>query len=81
MPLQNLDAIIFVEDAPEIEYRKGLFHIRQRISDTAVIERVMRPNTFMLALRRAAEAAHQHKFGGAEIIDLASRHEEATATH
>lgn len=59
----------FIEEPPEFDYRKGLFHVRQRIGNKT-FERVMSPYVFMLALRRAAECASKHKFGGAEIINF-----------
>lgn len=82
MPFSNLDAVMLVNEPPEFTYSGGLFHIKQRYSETCVIERVMRPSVFLLALRRAAEAARQHKFGGAQIIDFpASDSEEVKARH
>ena len=66
--MDNLVGVpVLVEDAPEIEYRNGLFHIIQRIGEHR-LERVMRPHIFLLGLRRATMAARQHRFGGAEII-------------
>jgi hypothetical protein len=50
-----IEACYFIEEAPEFDYRKGLFHVRQRIGDRT-FERVMSPHVFMVALRRAAES-------------------------
>lgn len=78
--MRDFDAVMFVTEAPEFDYIGGLFHIRQKVSDECVIERVMSPHIFMLALRRAAEAASRHKFGSAEIIDF-PKSDEAPAQH
>jgi len=80
MSYRNLDAIMYVTEPPEIEYRHGLFFLRQRFSETFTIERVMSPHVFMLGLRLAAEAAHKHKFGGAEIIRFPAE-EDSPAQH
>jgi hypothetical protein len=68
MPLRNLDAVVFVDEPPEFTYEHGLFHIRQQISETTFIERVMRPAVFMQTIARAVEAARKHRLGSAEII-------------
>jgi hypothetical protein len=68
--LRNLDAVMFVDEPPEFEYRDGMFFIRQRISETCIIERVMRPSIFMQSIARAAAVAREHRLGGAEIIPV-----------
>lgn len=71
--MDNLAGVpVLVEEAPEIEYRNGLFHVIQRIGERR-FERVMRPHIFLLGLRRAAEAARKHRFAGAEIIPFPKR--------
>jgi hypothetical protein len=80
MPLP--DVCYFISDPPEFEYRGGMFHVTQRFGDNLSIERVMSPHLFMLALKRAAECAKKHRFGGAEIIDFpANKDEAASAGH
>lgn len=64
-----LDPCYFVEEAPEFDYRGGLFHITQQIGNET-FERVMSPHIFMVALRKAAEVAKKHRFGSAEVIDF-----------
>lgn len=73
-----LDACFYIEEPPEIEYRRGLFHVTQIIGGHRV-ERVMHPYVFMVGLRRAAEAARKHKFGGAKIIPFTRDEEAASA--
>jgi hypothetical protein len=75
------DACYYVTDPPEFDYIDGLFHIRQRL-DGRIVERVMRPHVFLLALRRAAEVARAHRMGGAVVIPFAREDdEEAAASH
>jgi hypothetical protein len=76
MPLP--DVCYFISEPPQFEYRGGMFHVTQRFSDNLKIERVMSPHLFMLALRRAAECAKRHKFGGAQIIDFPKTEDEAS---
>jgi hypothetical protein len=71
------DISYFIEEPPEFELRGGLFHITQKIGDQT-FERVMRPSVFMVALRRAAEAARKHRFASAEIVEFAKREEART---
>lgn len=68
----TIEACFFVEEPPEFEYRNGMFHIVQVVGDYR-FERAMAPSVFMLALRRAAECAREHKFGGADILDFAEK--------
>jgi hypothetical protein len=75
-----VEACFFIEQPPEFEYRNGLFHVTQTVGGYR-FERVMRPHIFMLALRRAAECAKAHKFGGAEIIDFPGKDEVVAAGH
>lgn len=79
MPFRSLNVAAFVEEPPEITYREGLFHVVQRYSDDCVIERVMSPAVFMLALKRAADAASLHFKSGAEVFSFAQAIAEKAA--
>jgi len=81
MSYPAFDAVFYVEEPPEIELGPdGMFHIIQTYrKDGMRIERVMRPHTFMLALRRAAEAARKHRMGGAAIIEFPKPDGEAAS--
>jgi hypothetical protein len=84
MPPRDFEAVSYIVEPPEFEYRDGHFHIRQRFSESCVIERVMAPHVFMLSLRRAAEAAREHRLGGAVIIPFERPEdtgEETAAAH
>ena len=81
MPFRNFEMSAWIREPPEFTYESGLFHITQKYSDGLTIERVMSPHIFMLALRRAAECARLHKFGGAQIIDFPVQDEESAASH
>lgn len=81
MSFANLDVAAFIQEPPEFFYRGGMFHIRQRFSDSCTIERVMPPHVFFLAVRRAAECAKQHRFGSAEVIDFPSADDASPAAH
>ena len=82
MSLPSFDACFYIEEPPEFDYRNGLFHIVQTYKQGAMrIERVMRPHTFLRGLRRAAECAKKHKFGGAEIIDFPVKDEAVNNGH
>ena len=72
----TIEACFFVEQPPEFDYRDGLFHIVQTVGNYR-FERVMAPHVFMRTLRRAAECARKHKFGGADIIPF--RKDEAAS--
>lgn len=76
--MPTVEACYFIEEPPEFDYRKGMFHVRQRIGDKT-FERVMAPHVFMVALRRAAEIARKHKFGGADILPFERPEEEAAS--
>lgn len=52
---------MFVDEPPEFSYEDGLFHIRQRVSDEIVIERVMRPSVFFASIAAAVEVARKHR--------------------
>jgi hypothetical protein len=82
MSLPSLDAVFFVDQPPEFEYRDGLFHLVTTVGQYR-FERVMRPHVFMLALRRAAEAARKHRMGGAVVIPFEREDdsEDAAAAH
>jgi hypothetical protein len=60
-------AAILIEEAPEIEFRAGLFYIVDTLGDGTIV-RVMRPNVFFRLFARAGEAAREHKFSGAEVV-------------
>ena len=79
MPLPNLEVAAFITEPPEFTYENGLFHIRQRYGADCVIERVMPPNVFMLALKRAADAASLHFKSGAEVFSFAQAIAEKAA--
>jgi hypothetical protein len=82
MPFRSLEACFYVQEPPEIEYRDGMFHLTTVVGEYR-FERVMRPHVFMLALRRAAEAARKHRMGGAVVIPFEREDdsEDAAATH
>ena len=81
MPFRNLDVAAYIGEPPEFRYEGGMFHVTQRYSDSCIIERVMPPHVFMLALKRAADCAALHFRGGAEVISLAKKIEERAARH
>lgn len=62
-------ACFYVTDPPDVDYIDGLFHVTRTIGGKRC-EIVMRPHPFMVTLRRFAECASKHKFGGAEIIPV-----------
>lgn len=70
------DACYFVDEPPEFTYAEGLFHVAVNVGGRR-IERVMRPHVFMLALRKAAEAAREHRFDN--IIDFPAKEDEAAS--
>ena len=81
MPASKIAA--WVSEPPDFTYESGMFHIRQKLSENCVVERVMSPNVFFMALRRAAECAKQHHFMRAEVIDFpgATDDEIAASSH
>ena len=80
MSLPSFDACFYSEEPPQFDYRHGLFHITTQQGGIR-IERVMRPHVFILGLRRAAECARKHVFGGAEIIDFPATGDEVAVGH
>lgn len=72
MSFQAVDAIIYVEGPPEIDFRGGMFHIIQRLSPTCCIERVMRPSTFFESIAAAVAASRKYRFERrGEVVSLA----------
>ena len=72
-------AAVFIEEAPEIELRGGLYYVTDLVGDGKIV-RVMRPSVFFQLFARAGDAAKQHRFGGAEIIPFTRKRKE-TAPH
>ena len=72
MPIQSLEAVFYVEEPPVFDYRCGMFHVTQQVGSHR-FDRVMSPHVFMLTLRRAAECARKHDFGGAKVLAFAER--------
>jgi hypothetical protein len=56
----DLEARYFCEEAPEFDYRKGMFHVVQIVGGRRVV-RVMPPETFFETIRRAVEISRRHK--------------------
>lgn len=57
-------ACVLLEDAPEIEFRSGMFYI---IDDNGA--RAIRPHAFLKAFQRAAQAIQDyHAATGAEVV-------------
>lgn len=75
MPPKSPDACFYVTEPPEFDYREGLFHITVEVGGLRT-ERVCKPHVFMLGLRRAAECAKKHKFGGADILPFTRAEED-----
>jgi hypothetical protein len=69
MQISNLDARIFITEPPEIEFKDGMFHLRQKISDHCVIERVMSPHVFSKSVRAGQRALALWR-GGATVIEF-----------
>jgi hypothetical protein len=70
-----LDAEIYCETGPQTDYRAGMFHVTQRISDTIVIRRCYSPNTFIAAIVEALDAIEQFQAeqGGAKVVAFPNR--------
>jgi hypothetical protein len=69
------DAEIYCERGPQTEYRDGMFHVTQRLSETAVIRRCYAPNTFIAAVVDALDAieAFHAEQGGAKVVAFTGR--------
>ena len=60
-------AAILLEEPPEVEYRNGLFYIR----DAEGMVRAMRPNVMFRGFQRTAKAIQDYYAAeGAEIIEF-----------
>lgn len=70
---------LLVEEAPEIEFRGGLFYLTVKAGDET-IALACRPSVFFQGLAAAATAARGCKFGGAEVISLADHAASASGS-
>ena len=58
MAERDFEGVFFIQRAPKIEFRDGLFHVCYDIGKRAIFEVVMQPKTFAAArLASAAELA------------------------
>lgn len=60
-------APILIEDAPDYEFKNGLFYVRLPAADTIL---AYRPCVFFEAIAAAVEESRQYRTAGAEIINL-----------
>lgn len=68
----TLEAVFYVREAPEFEFKDGLVHICQTIGGYR-FERVMSPHIFRLTVRRAQKLADAIS-RGAEIVEFKRNH-------
>jgi hypothetical protein len=64
------DAIIFCQEPPEFELRDGMVHILQRMGKNTQTERIMRPSTFLKALRAANRLADEFHAGERNVVAI-----------
>jgi hypothetical protein len=78
---EKLDAVFFVGEPPDIEYRDGLFYLRTQVGEYR-FERVMQPSTFARAVWRAEQALALFR-QGANVVELKAKvdPEEVAAEH
>lgn len=72
-----VEAIFYVEEPPEVEFRGGMFYVTQTVGGYRFV-RVMQPSTLLKAARRFQQAANLFSRGASVIAfpDVA----EATGT-
>jgi hypothetical protein len=68
MPGLDFDASIYVKSVPEFRREEGMFHICHTVGKMH-IELVMRPNTFLKALRNANRVAAEFHAQG-EVVAM-----------
>jgi hypothetical protein len=80
MPL-SLEAVFYVEDPPEIEFRDGLFHLATTIGGMR-FERVMLPHVFAKSIWRGEQALRLFR-SGANVVELRAKvpDEDCPAAH
>lgn len=78
MLLSQSEAVVYIRDVPEIEYRDCLFHVVQTIGDTR-LERVMLPRVFMEGIASAVAAARLH-CGARRVVPIRAVPDHATTS-
>jgi len=80
MPV-SLDAIVYVQDPPEIEIRDGLVFMRFQFGGM-VFDRCMLPSTFAKFMWRGDQALRMFR-NGANVVELKTKvpDEELPAAH
>lgn len=72
MPFRNIDATVFAEAPPDIEFHDGLFFITYRVGTTNTFRLCMVPNIFFKTTevwRRAGDQFERH--GTASVLPFA----------
>jgi hypothetical protein len=70
MSFRSLEASFFVEQAPDIEFRDGLFHVTHYIGNYR-FERVMLPSVLIHTIEAGQEALRQYReHGSAQVIPV-----------
>lgn len=69
MAVRDLDAVFYASEAPNVEFREGMFHICYQIR-RCNFEFVMSPNIFLKALRNANRVSDTFHEGTATITGI-----------
>lgn len=69
-----------IEQAPEVQFRAGLYYVTDRLETGQTIVRIFRKNTFFKTFAVFGEAARSDRIDEAEVIQFAAAAERLGAS-